>query len=493
VYATDAGGGRAGAVRRQFLEPVVGQHSLLSLDDQPWRRHRRLLGGPLHGRAVAGYREEIARIAADEITTWPHGEPFPLRDRMQNITLEVILRLVFGIRDADRLARLRVLLAELIDVGGSVLLLITPARIQAWLQRSAVLGRLRFLATTRFGVAKAAVDEILFDEIARRRRQPRDDATDVLSRLLASRDEDDQPMSDEEIRDELITMLQAGHETTATGLAWAFERLLRTPDVHQRLRTALRDGDGGDYLDAVVKEALRSRPVVYNAPRLLDAPLTLGGHTVPAGWYAGPLISHIHHDPDVYPQPDQFRPERFLSPDTARAQQAWMPFGGGRRYCVGAQLALLEMKVIITEVLRRVDLTPPTRYRNHPVCDTSRWYRPTEPASSPTPRRASHRGGPTTPHEPQPSRQLLDAVERTHQAAHRSDRGSGGRSSDRRALGPVEKACQRGAFDLDAFRQSGRRMHDQPRVDLPQRRRAAPVCARVAVGEQHSSGRDECA
>jgi cytochrome P450 len=357
VYAVDAGGGRAGEVRRQFLEPVVGQHSLLSLDGDPWWRHRRLLSPPLHGKAISGYRGEIAQIAAIQIGSWPVGTPFALRDRMQEITLEVILRLVFGVREPARVARMRTLIPGLADAGSSVALLMMPPRLRAWAERSPVLRRLSFLPTTRFLRVRAAVDELLFEEIAQRRAAPDPEAIDVLSRLLAARDEDGQPMSDQELRDELITLLEAGHETTATALAWAFERLLRNPGVLGRLQDELAAGRD-DYLAAVVKEVLRSRPVVYDAPRLLDAPLRLGGFEVPAGWLAAPLISAIHRDPRAFPQPEEFRPERFYGNGTA-ASRSWMPFGGGRRYCVGAQLALLEMQVIITEVLRRVELAAP--------------------------------------------------------------------------------------------------------------------------------------
>ncbi len=378
IYAVDAGGGRAGEVRRQVLEPVVGRHSLLSLDGEPWRRHRKLLSPPLHGRAISAYREEIARIAAEQIGRWPVGTPFGLRDRMQDITLEVILRLVFGISEGGRLDQLRTLIPALIDTGASTAVLMMPPRLRAWTERSPLLRRLPFLPTTRFFTRRAQVDAILYEVIAQRRSTPEPGATDVLSRLLAARDEDGRPMSDQELRDELITMLLAGHETTATALAWAFERLLRNETALSRLRGELAAGEER-YLEAVVKEALRARPVVYDAPRLLDAPLRLGDYQVPAGWFAAPLISLIHHDPVSFPQPDEFRPERFLEDDqngsgaavnagggsgsgaegVARANRAWMPFGGGRRYCVGAQLALLEMRVIIAEVLARVELTAP--------------------------------------------------------------------------------------------------------------------------------------
>ncbi len=336
VFRTDAGGGRAGAARRDFLEPLVGRHSVLTLDGDDWAGHRKTLTPPLRARQVAGYHDEIAAIAAEKIAGWPLGEPFTLRDRMQEITLEIILRLVFGIRDAARLDRLRALLPELIEAGGSMTVAMLPARLRE------PAGRVPFLPYARFLRLRATVDAILYDEIARRRREP--EGTDVLSRLLEA------GLGDEEARDELITLLIAGHETTATGLAWAFERLLRLPHMLRRLP------DDEVYLDAVIKEVLRVRPVVYEAPRLIDAPLRLGGYEIPAGWYAGPFIPLVHHDAAAFPSPEEFRPERFLDGQQSRA---WMPFGGGRRFCVGAQLALLEMRVIIREVLHRLELVAP--------------------------------------------------------------------------------------------------------------------------------------
>ncbi|SEG79573.1 Cytochrome P450 [Nonomuraea solani] len=336
VFRTDQGGGHAGAARRDFLEHMVGAHSVLTLDGDPWWRHRKTLNPPLRAKQVAGYHDDIAAIAAEKIATWPLDRPFPLRDRMQEITLEIIIRLIFGVTDAGRVDRLRELLPGLIETGGSMQVAMLPERLRG------PLGRVPFLPYGRFLRLRAEVDALLFDEIRRRRAAP--GGTDVLGRLLETE------LGDQEIRDELITMLIAGHETTATGLAWAFERLLRMPDILRRLP------DDEPYLDAVVKEVLRVRPVVYEAPRLLDAPLRLGEYEIPAGWYAGPYIPLVHRDPAAFPAPGEFRPERFLEGHQSRA---WMPFGGGRRFCVGAQLALLEMRVIIREVLSRLELTAP--------------------------------------------------------------------------------------------------------------------------------------
>ncbi|MDI2130379.1 cytochrome P450 [Yinghuangia seranimata] len=360
AYALDAGGGRAGEVRRMALEPLVGRNSLLSLDGDPWARHRKLLTPPLRAKAIADYRDEIARIAAEDVERWPHGTPFALRDRMQDITLEVILRLVFGIRERERLDALRALLPALAETGGPAVMILASSKAMGWIERVGPLHRAVSRPFTRFLATRAAVDELLYDEIARRRADADPDATDVLSRLLRARDEHGEPMSDQELRDELITLLEAGHETTATALAWGVERLVRTPEVLAKLRAELDGTTGGGeerYLEAVVKETLRARPVVYDVPRLVDTPLRVGGVEIPAGWYAAPMIALIHRDPAVYPDPDAFRPERFLDGDTTAAHRSWMPFGGGRRYCVGAQLALLEMRVILREVLQRVDLT----------------------------------------------------------------------------------------------------------------------------------------
>ncbi|WP_326632810.1 cytochrome P450 [Nonomuraea fuscirosea] len=336
VYRTDQGGGQAGAARKDFLEHLVGAHSVLTLDGDPWWRHRKTLNPPLRAKQVAGYHDDIAAIAAERIATWPLGRPFALRERMQEITLEIIIRLIFGIRDAGRTGRLRELLPGLLATGGSTQVVLLPERLRPMAARVPSLPYARFLRL------RAEVDAILFGEIRRRRAAP--GGTDVLGRLLETE------LDDQEIRDELITMLIAGHETTATGLAWAFERFLRMPEVLERLP------DDEPYLDAAVKEVLRVRPVVYEAPRLLDAPLRLGGYEIPAGWYAGPYIPLVHRDPAAFSEPGRFRPERFLEGHQSRA---WMPFGGGRRFCVGAQLALLEMRVIIREVLHRLELTAP--------------------------------------------------------------------------------------------------------------------------------------
>jgi cytochrome P450 family 135 len=356
AFDTDKGTGLAGAARAEFMEGLIGPHSLLTLDGEEWLRQRRLLGPPLHGNAIERYRRQIAEIAAAEVETWPLGTPLKLRPRMQAITLEAILRVVFGLERSERHERLRSLLPLLLRRGAWT----------AWAPKRALRGLesldrgpralRRANPLSRLIALRDEVDELLYAEIAERRASVGEGQRfDILSVLLAARDERGEPMSDAELRDELITMLEAGHETTATGLAWAFERLIRHPAVLGRLESELAEGSG-DYLKAVVQESLRVRPVVVDTARVLIEPLDLDGFRVPAGWWIGTAIPALHMHPEVWEEPAAFRPERFLG---ARVRpHAWIPFGGGQRRCIGSQLALLEMEVVIGEVVRRLRLRP---------------------------------------------------------------------------------------------------------------------------------------
>jgi cytochrome P450 family 135 len=342
IFTGDARTFHAGEAN-EVMEPVLGSRSVLLLDEDEHLRDRRLLLPPFHGERVRRYRELVAEIAAAEIERWPRGRPFSLRPRMQAITLEVILRAVFGIREAERLDRLRALLPKMLDHGTVVVWM-------PFLRRDLGPGS----PWRRFVRVRAEVDRLLLDEIRRRREAPDlAERDDVLSMLLQARGEDGEPMGEPELRDELMTLLLAGHETTATGLAWAFERLTRNARVMSRLEGALGDGDD-DYLDAVAKETLRARPVVYDVARKLAAPATIKGWDLPAGAYVVPSITAIHLLQGNYEDPDDFRPERFLEaqPDS----YAWIPFGGGRRRCIGAAFATMEMKAVLREVLIRVSV-----------------------------------------------------------------------------------------------------------------------------------------
>ncbi len=363
VLRTDRNIGQAGTARKDFLEPLVGPESVLCLEGAPWLRERRRLAPAFHGQRLGSWTEMIADITAAEVKTWPVGEPFALRPRMQRITLDVIFSVVFGaardtgvaeigdLRAIDaRRARLRVLLPELLDVGSTPVLAFVPPQLGVWLQQSSWAQRLPRNTIAGFYRRKATVDELLLAEIGHHRSRPVFDHQCVLGMLAAIPD-----ATESQIRDELVTILEAGHETTATGLAWLFEQLLRLPDVLAKVYDAIDRADEA-YLNAVVKESLRRRPVLIDAPRVLTAPLELEGFEVPAGWYVAPVMPLVHTDRGAYPDAERFRPERFLEDKVPSG--AWIPFGGSRRLCLGIQLALLEMRVVLTEVLRRIELAP---------------------------------------------------------------------------------------------------------------------------------------
>ena len=337
---------RAGEAN-QFMEPTLGPRSVLLLDGADHLRMRKLMLPPFHGRSVTRYRDVMADIAARELETWPIGRPFPLRPRMQAITLEVILRAVFGIEDSERLERLRTALLAMLNVN-------------------MIHGALPFTRVDlgprspwgRYLRARAAADEIIFEQIAARRAQAGgEERDDVLALLLAVEDEDGEGLSDAELRDELVTLLMAGHETTATALAWAFERLVRHPAALARAREEAAAGDGA-YLEAVIRETLRARPVVIDVARTLAARATLGGYDLPAGVMVVPMITLVQTGPGAWEDPDAFRPERFLG--DAPAPYTWIPFGGGVRRCLGASFATFEMRVVLETILPAADLLPST-------------------------------------------------------------------------------------------------------------------------------------
>jgi cytochrome P450 len=330
-----------------LLGPVLGERSVLLLDGSEHLRHRRLLLPPFHGRKMQAYAE-IMRDAADrEIESWPVGQPFELLPSMQTLTLRVILRAVFGYEpgaeEEELRARLRAMVAPLARPRGLLLMLT--------LGRFAGRGR-EHSAMRAFEASRRAVDEILYAEIARRRDEPDlADRDDVFSALLLAEDEHGQRLTDREVRDELVTLLLAGHETTATGLAWTFDLLLHSPEVLQRAQS----GDDA-YLDAVVKESLRIRPVIPGVGRVVrGAPFPLGNYLIPPGVEINPSIRMIHRRADLYPAPATFNPDRFLGPD-APDTYTWVPFGGGTRRCLGASFALVEMRTVLSRVLARARL-----------------------------------------------------------------------------------------------------------------------------------------
>jgi cytochrome P450 len=327
------------------LSPVLGDRSVLILDGREHLRQRKLLLPSFQGSAIEGFREVIGEVAAAEVGRWQEGETIVLRDRMRALTFEVIARAVFGLDEPARIERLRRALAAVIDMQ---MVFFMPNAMRRDLGPWSPWGR--------FQRRLAAADELIYEEIRRRRGEgDLDRRGDVLSLLLRARDEEGGEMTDVELRDELMTLLLAGHETTATALAFAFDLLLREPSVVARLRDEL--GGGGDrYLDAVVSESLRLRPVIDAAERTLTGPRTIGGWDLPAGIRVYPAIVVVQLREDLYPRAHSFRPERFL--DGESKPYSWLPFGGGIRRCIGAALAQAEMAEVIRTVVSSVDLEP---------------------------------------------------------------------------------------------------------------------------------------
>ncbi len=348
----------------QILRPILGENSVLVLDERAHIDQRRLLLPPFHGERMQGYEQKMAEIAAREIESWPSGTPYALRPRMQAITLEIILETVFGLHGGERMDALRVALREFLD-------LTTDPRLLAPL---ILAGPHRIRRFPFFGRRIERVDQLLYREVAERRAATDlAEREDILSMLVAARHEDDSPMSDAEIRDELLTLLVAGHETTATALSWAMERLVRHSEMLERLRAeALADEDA--YLTATIQETLRLRPVIVLVIRRLTEPVEIGGHELPAGASVTPCIHLVHRNPEIYPEPDRFLPERFL--DNPPGTYTWIPFGGGVRRCLGASFAQFEMAVVLKELVRRREVRParpkPERVFRRAITETPR-------------------------------------------------------------------------------------------------------------------------
>ncbi len=339
------------------LGPIMGAHSLLLVDGAKHKRARKLLMPAFRPSAMEGYRTVVAQLAREEVASWTPGDELRSLERMNALTLEVILRVVFGVADEERLARLRPLVNATVDVKPVVLL--------GW----------GYPALQRFGPWKKVVqvqrelDRLLYAEISERRvASDLAERTDVLSQLLLvgrgeGSHEGEAPLSDEELRDQLVTLLLAGHETTASGLAWALYELGRHPDLMRRAQQAARDGDD-DHLEAVMKESLRLHPIIPMVVRFLMKPSVVGGHELPAGVSVGPSILLAHADPDNFPQPEQFRPSRFL--DEEVRPNTWIPFGGGVRRCIGAGFSLMEGVEVLREVLTTYDVSVVAGHTDRP-------------------------------------------------------------------------------------------------------------------------------
>lgn len=334
------------------LKPILGEGSMLLLDGERHIRERKLLMPPFHGARMKSYGQVMGELTERELASWPLGEPFAVQPRTQAITLDVILRTVFGMEEGAALDELRDALTALMTHFSR------PELMVPFFQRD--LGPRS--PWGRFLRLKKRTDALLLAQIERRRRAG--EGEDILSMLLAARHEDGSAMTDQELRDELITLLLAGHETTATALSWALHHLTMHPEVQRRLHRELDEvlGEGGDgvlelerlselrYLDAIIQETLRLIPTVPAVGRILSEPRTLGGWEVPAGALVSPSIYLAHHNRSLWEHPDRFEPERFL--ERRASPFELFPFGGGVRRCIGMAFALYEMRVVLATVLR---------------------------------------------------------------------------------------------------------------------------------------------
>lgn len=330
-----------------ILRSVMGENSVLLLDEDAHLIARKRVMAAFHGDTMRGWGERIEQIADAELDGWPVGRPFAVHASMNSISLEVIMRIVFGVSDDARLDRLRPLLTRLVQVGPTVLL--------GWMYPPLQ----RFGPWRRFMRLRADVDRLLHEEIRLRRASIAADGlagrVDVLSKLIDAAPE----QSDEELRDHLVTLLLAGHETTASTLAWTMHELARSPEVQTRAQQAADDSvsnEGAAYLDATLKESMRLHPVIRAVARYLNQPARVAGYDLPAGVTVFPSIMLVHHTPRLWPSPEAFRPERFLGSNPPPA--TWFPFGGGIRRCLGAGLAGVEGQAVLTAVLRRFDIAP---------------------------------------------------------------------------------------------------------------------------------------
>jgi cytochrome P450 len=332
------------------LAPIVGHNSVILLDERAHLEQRRLMLPAFHGERMQQLTGVMTELAEREVGSWPCGQPIALHPRLQQVTLEIILRAVFGLEEGPSLDRLRRLLTGVLEFGESPLSVLPP------LQRA-----LRWTPSQRrFAARMRETNELIFSLVAERRVAAADEPgrDDVLAMLLAARHEDESPMSQQELRDELMTALVAGHETTASQLAWALERLAREPAVRARLTEELDRDESDECIGATITEILRLRPVLPNAePRLTKEEVEIGGVRYPPGVFLLASAFLLHHDPDVYEDPFAFRPERFLG--NPPGTYTWIPFGGGRRRCLGASFAIQEMKVVLRAVLRRYELSAP--------------------------------------------------------------------------------------------------------------------------------------
>jgi cytochrome P450 len=334
----------------RILEPIVGPNSVILLDEAPHLEQRKLMLPAFHGEAMQSLAELMTELTERELASWPREQPVALHPRLQRLTLEIVLRAVFGLERGAKLDRLRELLTQVLEFAENPISLLPFA--QRALAGRGPMGRLERLGEEADGLIFELIDE---------RRRDGGQGPDVLALLLSAEHEDGSPMSSAELRDELVTALVAGHETTASQLAWGFVMLARSPRVAARLARELEEDPDSPYLTATIHEIMRCRPVLMNAePRLVKQRVEIGGVSYPPGVVLIANAYLVHHNPDIYPEPHVFRPERFLESEGGQAPgtYTWLPFGGGRRRCLGASFAMLEMKIVLRAVVQQNTLLP---------------------------------------------------------------------------------------------------------------------------------------
>jgi cytochrome P450 len=353
----------------EILRPLLGEQSLIMLDGDRHRRQRRLLMPPFHGDRMRAYGKLICEIAEQVTSEWVLDQPFSIRPSMQTISLRVILQAVFGLDRGDRYQKLQHLFSSWLEL--------TSSRLSSSLLFFRSLQRDLGLWSPwgRFVRQQQQIDEILFAEIQQRREQPDPSRSDILTLLMSARDENGQPMTDAELRDELLTLLFAGHETTATALTWAFYWIHHLPEVRERLLQELDSlGEETDpnaiahlpYLTAVCQETLRIYPVaLITFSRIVKSPIQIAGYQFEPGTFLAPCVYLTHQREDIYPQPKRFKPERFL--ERQFSPYEYLPFGGGNRRCIGMAFASFEMKLVLASVLSRYEMAIAHNHTVRPV------------------------------------------------------------------------------------------------------------------------------
>jgi cytochrome P450 family 135 len=324
----------------------MGQRSLIILNEDEHVSMRKLLTPFFTPEAVGRYRGLAEQMSEREVANWPLNEPFPLLPRMETITLNMIMSAIFGVTEAAGQQKLRERINAIIAWGSNR---VNMARLHASQRKGKAPPR-------SLPKARNPLDAEVYRVIQDARSDPRlEQRDDILAILLKARYEDGRPMTDDDLRDTLVTLLIQGHASTADGLCWAFERLMRTPEVYERLRAEL-EADGDAYLDAVIKETLRARPPLPIGTRMVNRPYELGGYEIELGTVIAPCIYLTHHRPDIYPEPERFRPERFLNQKPGK--YTWIPFGGGDRSCLGANFAMRELTEVLRVLVQRTRLEP---------------------------------------------------------------------------------------------------------------------------------------